>query len=300
MGILEFRDEMVIPKINSELYLALYEIENWLKRICLTAYVLKHESHWMNSISTESKVKFKSRYNASHKLLYLDAQMDDNLIWMSTLGELSRLLFDDSVVPFVKELTGFSKERLKHKLDEIREIRNLLAHNQALSETTAKILQGVIASFKVAVDKFKHYFLYEFGDIFSGEDISDAVNVHFQAGMEENDWSSFQAFLARSKYFYSLTCLPVEPFGRFVSASKLLHEYEGEMGNILAFTLNTQGDEYSVLIPKSIEKERAIKVVDAFLRKPDVWTKKPYIRQHPKYVCNPKIWLYENRRDAED
>lgn len=300
MDSLEFRDEMVIPKINSELYLALYEIENWLKRICLTAYVLKHGAHWINSISTESKVKFKSRCNVSHELLYLDTQMDDNLIWMSTLGELSRLLLDDSAAPFVEELTGFSKERLKHKLDEIREIRNLLAHNRALSETTAKILQGIIASFRMAVDNFKHYFLYEFGDIFSEEDISDVVNVHFQAGMEGNDWSSFHAFLARSKYFYSLTCLPVEPFGRFVSASKLLHEYVGEMAKILAFTLNKQGDEYSVLIPKSIEKERAITVVDAFLRKSDVWTKKSYVTQHPKYVCNPKIWFYENRRDAED
>lgn len=300
MDILEFRDEMVIPKINSDLYLALYEIENWFKRICLTAYVLKHGSHWINSISTESKVKLKSRCNASHKLLYLDTQMDDNLIWMSTLWELSRLLLDDSAAPFVEELTGISKERLKHKLEEIREIRNLLAHNLALSETTAKILQGIIASFKVAVDNFKHNFLYEFGNIFSEEDISDAVNVHFQAGMEGNNWSSFQAFLARTKYFYSLTCLPAEPFGRFVSASKLLYEYKGEMADILAFTLNKQGDEYSVLIPKSIEKEQAIRVVDAFLRKSDVWTKKTYVRQHPKYVCNPKIWFYENRRDAED
>ena len=300
MDILEFRDEMVIPKINSELYLALYEIENWLKRICLTAYVLKHGSHWRNSISTEFEAKIKRRCKGNHELLYLDTQMDDNLIWMSTLGELSRLLLDDSAVPFVKELTGFSRERLKHKLDDIREIRNLLAHNRALSETTANILQGVIASFKMAVDNFKHYFLYCVGDIFSEEDISDAVNVHFQVGMEGNDWSRFQAFLARSKYVYSLTCLPVAPFGRFVSASKLLHKYEGEMGNILAFTLNKQGDEYSVLIPKSIEKERAIKVVDAFHRKPAVWTKKSFIRQHPKYVCNPKIWFYDNRRDAED
>lgn len=300
MDILEFRDEMLIPKINSDLYLTLYEIENWLKRICLTAYVLKHGSHWINSISTESKDKFKSRCNASHELLYLDTQMDDNLIWMSTLGELSRLLLDDSVAPFVEELTGFSKDRLKHKLDEIRKIRNLLAHNRALSETTAEILQGIIASFKVAVDNFKHYFLYESDYIFSKEDISDAVNVHFQARMEGNDWSSFQAFVARTKYFYSLTSLPVKPLGYFVSASKLLYEYKGEMANILAFTINKQMAEYSVLIPKSIEKERAIKVVDAFLRKSDVWTKKSYVRQHPKYVCNPKIWFYENRRVAED
>ncbi|MGB9856475.1 MAG: hypothetical protein ACPLKS_08075 [Caldisericum exile] len=297
---LKFKDEIVIPKVNVDLYISLYEIENWFKRICYIAYVFKYGQNWIRAFPPEFINKFKNRYNAIKNLLYLDAQLDDNLIWMSTLGELSQLILHESVIPFVETLTGLSKENLKNKIDEIRNIRNLLAHNRALSETTATIFQGITASFRIAIDNFKNYFIYEIGKILFDNENNDPINLYFQKRIKENDWSKFQAFIAKSEYFYSLVCLPVAPFGRFVSISKLFNEYKNEMDKILAFLINKEGDEYSILIPYNIEKELIINIIEIFLKKSDVWTKTPYIKQHPKYICDPKVWFYENRRDKND
>jgi len=47
---LEFKDEMLVPTTNGEMYFKIYEVENWLRRICLTAYMKKYGSNWMRNI----------------------------------------------------------------------------------------------------------------------------------------------------------------------------------------------------------------------------------------------------------
>jgi hypothetical protein len=44
---LEFKAEMLIPSSNGEVYNQVYELENWFRRICLTAYMKEFGKGWI-------------------------------------------------------------------------------------------------------------------------------------------------------------------------------------------------------------------------------------------------------------
>jgi hypothetical protein len=57
---LSFNNEMLIPKINGEIYFAIYEVENWLRRICLTAYMLEYGGNWYDKIPEKMYKKLET------------------------------------------------------------------------------------------------------------------------------------------------------------------------------------------------------------------------------------------------
>ncbi len=83
---LDFKDEMLVPSINGEVYYQVYELENWFRRICLTAYMKEFGIDWINHIPRPINNSIRSNFNKSQDLLHLDIQGDDNLIWMATYG----------------------------------------------------------------------------------------------------------------------------------------------------------------------------------------------------------------------
>jgi hypothetical protein len=202
MNELEFNLEMQIPKLNGEIYYAIYEVENWLRRICLASFMIKYGRNWASKIPNKVSSVILHRIEKNKDLFYLGAETDDNLIWMSMHGELRKLLFDVNVWPVVKQLTGYNKDRFTAKLIELNDIRNVLAHNRALSKSTNTIFQGLVTSLQAGIDNFKRIILYTNSNILEEE--IDSVNDFFQQCMRGNDWGTFQAFLARSIFFTSL------------------------------------------------------------------------------------------------
>jgi len=83
---LDFKDEMLGTSINGEVYYQVYELENWFRRICLTAYMKEFGIDWINHIPRPINNSIRSNFNKSQDLLHLDIQGDDNLIWMATYG----------------------------------------------------------------------------------------------------------------------------------------------------------------------------------------------------------------------
>lgn len=297
---LEFKDEMLIPRINGEIYFSIYELENWLRRICLSVYMTEFGEDWVRNVPKKVFEGYQQRSRRSQEIFYLDADNEDNLIWSLTHAELSNMLLNGKVFDRVNSLIGLTYDRLRQKLDELREIRNLLAHNRALSERTGTIVQGIIASFYIAIDKFKVSFLYnkETEILFTGKyELSD----YFEQKMEGNDWSKFQAFIEEGENIYSIVCLPVDRGeNTYPSAFKLLEEFKVVLEYIISIRLNKSGDEYIITFPKRLSNENSKKIVDIFMRKSDVWTIISFEDQHPKNICNPRIWFYENRREIEE
>jgi len=298
---LEFREEMLIPRINGEVYFKIYELENWLRRICLTAYMKEFGAEWISHIPVQLLASIKNRSKQNEDLFYFDLGKDDNLIWAATQGELKTLLLEDAIAHHIKALTGFSKSTLSQKLDELKGIRNILAHNKALTNTAITIITGVIASLMQGVKHFKNRVLYT--DLKSGDEPTDTVFSYFNEKMERNDWGKFQAVAFLKGDIYELACWPgpnQDDNGIYPSASKLLEIYKDVLDNILAIAINKRGGEYTVLFTQKINNGAIKRIINLFIKVPDVWTQTSFEEQNPKFVCNPKIWFYENQRSIEE
>jgi hypothetical protein len=308
---LEFKDEMLIPNINAEVYNQVYELENWFRRICLTAYMKEFGADWINHIPSPFLKSFRGKFNTSQDLLHLDIQGDDNLIWMATHGELMQLLAQSEVSAQVRLLTGFTQTALSQKLDELRYIRNIMAHNRAFSETTLVIVRGLIASLMQGVQFFKRQMLYQVNndETLMGRLFDDDV----EAGFFDNEVSRYlierehnyntrrnQVYIALYKDIYSLISLPVDREGVYPSAARLLEAYKNALEYILAFTLNKTGTEYCVLVPTVTPLDHIKRIINIFMPEPSIWTNTEFEQQNPKYICNPKIWFYENQLPLEE
>lgn len=307
---LEFKDEMLVPSINGEVYFQVYEIENWYRRICLTAFMKAFGTDWINHIPSSVLNSFRSKFDKSQELLHLDLQGDDNLIWMTTHGELIQLLSHNDIASQVRSLTGFTSASLSQKLDELRYIRNTLAHNRAFSETTLVIVRGIIASLMQGVRVFKRQVLYSnYSESLMGKTLlfkdesglfDNEVSQYF--AMRESKYNSRrnQFYISLSKDIYSFVSLPVDRNGIYPSAARLLEAYRSAVEYILAFTLNKTGTEYCVLVPTATPNDKIMRVIDVFIPEPRIWTDTEFEKQNPKYICNPKIWFYESNRPLEE
>lgn len=296
---LEFKDEMLIPQVNGEIYFQIYEIENWLRRICLTAYMMQFGANWLENIPTDILNSFKSKAKKNEELFYLDIDANDNLIWTATHGELMKLILNDAISERIKWLTGFTKLNISQKLEELKNIRNILAHNRPLTNTAVTIVKGTLVSLFQGIKIFKERILYPPIERFR---VENEIIEYFDKKMEDNNWSKFQGALSLDDGIYSLVCLPaIDPRPPYPSAYQLLLFYKKVLEEILAFTYNKQGEEYCVLFPEATHDTIKKRIIDVFLESrnagiPGIWTNTRFEEQSPKYICNPKIWFYENQR----
>lgn len=289
---LEFDGELLVPQINFIVYRQIFGLEGWFRRICLAAWMANYGAKWIEEIDAGLRRSLTARVARNQDRLYLGAESHDDLIWQTTHSELLRLLVADSVADTVQFLTGANPRFLEGKLNEVREIRNILAHNRALSRRTHVILSGLLASLENAVDTFKARTLYGDSEIL---DESDELGALLAEEMQANDWSRFQAFVARLNRFIEYVCLPVRRNRDWPDAALLLHKFRDHLDGITAFGINKQGSEFKILVPAVLSLDAHVGLCATFAKNPDVWTDLPFEEQLPRFVCSPKIWFYENR-----
>jgi hypothetical protein len=289
---LEFDGELLVPVANIPVYRQLVSVEGWLRRIALAAWMGQYGEDWTPRVETSLRTRLTRRAERSHGLLYLGAESAAELIWQTTHGELMRLLAAEDAA--VKDLTGYDSAFLQQKLDEVREIRNLLAHNRALSERTYRILQGLLASLEQGIDKFKNQLLYwHDGTILHDDD--GWVGSWLATLLEGNDWSRFQAFVMRSGKFLEYVNLPGDSSDTaFPDARVLLHVLAAQLDRIVAICVNKSGSEFGIVTPVALDEDSQAAVCKAFARNPAVWALTPFEQQEPRFICHPKIWFYEN------
>lgn len=288
---IEFEGELLIPRLNVVAYRHIYVFENWLRRICLAGWMAQHGSDWPAEIAPALHKRLLSRVTHNQKRLYLGAESHDDLIWQATHAELSDMLAEDSVAESIKKLTGVSGGHLKKELSEVREVRNLLAHNRAFSEKTLRLLDELLASLDQVVQAFKHSVLYGESDILSAD---SQLGGQLADLLVDNDWSRFQAFVARSGEFIQYVSLPVErDSADWPDAQRLLQVYDDCLDGIISFCLNKSGSEYTILTPRVLPSWYHSRICATFARNPEMWTTTRFEEQEIRYVTSPKIWFYE-------
>ncbi|WP_327286790.1 hypothetical protein [Streptomyces sp. NBC_01198] len=89
--------------------------------------------------------------------------------------------------------------------------------------------------------------------------------------------------------------LPTPPFNKWPDAQRLLNVFSGHLEHITAFTMNRLGDEFIILAPDGLDEDSQASLCRVFAANQDVWTDVPYEEQYPRFICSPKMWIYENR-----
>ena len=290
---LEFDGELLVPRLNLVAYHQIYALEGWLRRLCLTVWMCEFGDRWIDEIDPSIRRTLVTRSERNRRRLYLGAESHTDLIWETTHGELIKLLTSDKVAGRTTAMTGAEPVFIQAKLDEIREIRNLLAHNRALSRKTHVILAGLLASLEDMVDSFKRDILYGPPTILDGR--SEGLGSYFDHLLKGNNWSKFQAFVALRGDLVEFVSLPVERDGSWPDAKKLLQAFHHHLYGIVAFCLNKSGNEFSVVIPIAMGDDFHHALADTFTKNPSVWSTVDFEGQEARYVCSPKIWFYENR-----
>lgn len=289
---LEFDGEFLVPQVNQQAYRDIYTLEGWLRRLCLASWMRAYGALWHEHLNPKLRKKLEKVAERSRRRLHLDAETSDDLIWQSDIGELLSMLTDPKVADHIRHLAGREQQAISQDFDEIGEIRNVLAHNRALSPQTYSLLSGIIFRLQGVVDHFRSCLLYSNSDILDDHD--GHLGERLAALLEDNDWSRFQAFVARGHGFVEYVTLPTPPFDKWPDAQRLLEVFSDHLEHITAFTMNRLGDEFSIVAPDRLDEDSQASLCQAFAANPNVWTDVPYEEQHPRFICSPKMWIYEN------
>lgn len=299
-----FREELPVPITNIAIYEHVYVLEQWLRRIAYASLMAKHGPDWKGALPAELSSDLKRRLNQLRGRVHLHAENSDNAIWLLTLDELRELLVAPSVWPMVKELTQIPKHALEYKVDELREVRNIVGHSRATTHETAVIVEAIATTLRSGIDNFKQHLIYGAHDTIHLDGFDGDVGIVpalYAELVDGNDWSTFQPMLSSSAYFYSLSRLPVTPFDVFLRVKAFLREMTSVEHVLLAVLVNKSGDEFTVCWPKkaaATDHERLVRFF--FSSDRDTWTETEYDRQSASAVCDPRIWFYDNQPPVDE
>jgi hypothetical protein len=298
-----FQDELPVPTTNIEIYEQVYVLEQWFRRVAYASLMARYGSNWTATLRPGLLGDLKRRLRQLDGRVHLHCENSNNAIWLLTLDELRDVLLADATWPAVKVLTGLPRGVLDRKLDELREIRNVVGHNRATTLDTAVIVKGIAISLRPAITCFKDQLLYSMGDMHldHGEGSDELVPSLFSGRVKGNDWSKFQPMLTESEYFYSLTRLPAGQFDRYLRIGQFLGEMTECEDAVLAVLVNLTGDEFTLTWSKAVSDVEHEQVVQFFFAShASAWTETDYEMQRASAVCDPRIWFYENRRPEDE
>lgn len=300
-GSVVFRDELPVPEANIVVYEQIYVLEQWLRRIAYAALMARYATNWQRAISDAFANDLKRRLRQLNGRVHLDCENSDNMIWLLTLDELGDVLLAEGTWPTVKSLSRLPKHVFETRLADLREIRNVVGHNRAVSANTALLTAGIAVALSSGIESFKAQLLY-----------SDSARIHFGSVDEDNVPGLFarwevksdprsQVMLMEGEHFYSLTRLPIEPFDSHLKVRSFLDAMAPLAHDVLAVLVNRMGDEFTLAWPKRASDKVHERVMNFFfVDDHQRWTQTPYEKQSPSAICDPRVWFYENQRpDAE-
>jgi hypothetical protein len=304
MDTIEFLRDIPYSESNSEIYKNIYRVEQWLRRITYTSLRISYSiDDWIDSIPSEILNELKKRRGSLRGRILLDCENNQNIIWLSTIDELSRLMTMDSIWLTIKSLTGFTKDELREKINLLREIRNIVNHNRATTYETLNICNGILRYFDKGINKFKNKVFY------NEKLINDAPDIYTLPAGGEYFYSETEHFVLIERcqmldyhigdgVFHEFPC---------VNIAELLEIFK-EMGNvIIAITVcEEEGSNYDaaygVICPRNYcNVKHYDNIVDIMNNaESHIWDQKNYLTQSAKHLCDPKIWFHASNPDTDD
>ncbi|MDI9570578.1 MAG: hypothetical protein QM278_07625 [Pseudomonadota bacterium] len=302
MGRVEFLEDLPFPEANIAIYRNIYYVEQWLRRILITALFAKHGEKWPDSIPNEILSELKKRRGSLKGRIFFDTENNPNVLWLSTFEELRKICLNPELWPFIKKNTAFTETEFTEKLNFLREIRNIIGHNRAATEQTQKICEGLVTFFRRGIYVFKR----KMGLVSGGEETQDKIEkeLSYQDTEEFRDLEGYlyrqdhpegsQIFLWETEHFRTITTLPIAREYSWIDIAGILEEFRELDPYILTISINFTGDEYSVIWPKLIPTERQYEIIRKFTSsEPKHWTEIPFEGQSPRFLGDPKIWFYK-------
>lgn len=300
-GSVVFRDELPVPEANIVVYEQIYVLEQWLRRIAYAGLMARYATDWQRAMPRDLTDDLKRRLRQLSGRAHLDCENSDNVIWLLTLDELGEVLLADQTWPTVKSLSRLPKHVLETRLAELREIRNVVGHNRAVSSNTALLTAAIAVALSSGIESFKTQLLYsDSGTIHFGSVDDDNVPGLFARWEAKCDPRS-QIMLTEGEHFYSLTRLPIEPFDSCLRIRSFLDAMEPLTHEVLAVLVNRMGDEFTLAWPKRATANVHERVMSFFFADDHHrWTQTPYEQQSSSAICDPRVWFYENQRPRAD
>lgn len=302
---LEFSRDIPFPEVNLNIYREIYHTEQWLRRILYASLMFTYGEAWADSIPAPLLAELKRRRGGLKGKILFDAENSSNILWLLTLDELNQLIASEAIWPALKRYIGIPRAELYEKVNMLREIRNIIGHNRAASRITWDILSGILKSLDTAIRQFKN-------EVASLEKISEHLDEReeitdpksraiFDYCAEKRLPPDCSIFLWGRDYFYELLSFPEEHSSRktWLNVARILEEYRELEQSILAFKVSW-GGAFGIVWPKNAKNESHFRIIDRFFSTwAEIWTDTLFSWQDPKYVCDPKIWLYELEKGAD-
>jgi hypothetical protein len=282
---LAFESDLPLPGVNIVLYRRIYVIEQWLRRVVLAALCARYGSRW--SIPNKILPNLDDRIKALRNRVAFDTENSDNAVWCLTLDELKAMLIYEKIWPYVKTLTGFDRRELLARLDEMREIRNVIGHNRAATPYTQKIFDAIAESLDEGISRFRDRFIYDFEQSQRiGGSRNDVVVERFYATHSPIATNH----IGTDEYFYYIYSVP-RPIGSPIALGDLLEHFDAVRRVVLAFLIHRRNaGEFTVVWPREAAEAEHAAVLERF-EEFEANTGAPYEDQSPKYVCHPKVWF---------
>lgn len=303
----EWSEEVLFPSANAVGYRLIFEAETWLRRICWVALFLSEGPAWAASLDNRLRKSLEQQSKINSSRWYLGADAEEELLWSTTQGQLASLLRMESIQSRLRHLCGLNGELLSQRLQSMAQIRNILAHNRAISDDSLTVLKGDLVVIRAAAKRFKARTLYARTDIVSlSDDAPDDLYPMLAAfdELEDTVWKRYgqQVFVAANEDFIQLVRLPVEPFDSWADGGKLRATLGMLSHLILCVLANKDMPEIMIVLPRNLPSEDQLEVLNRFMTRAflqEIWTATPPEAQSPASSGWARLWFYENRRPDE-
>jgi hypothetical protein len=305
----EWSEEVLFPSANAVAYRLIFEAETWLRRICWAALLLSEGPAWAASLDNRMRRSLEQQSKSNSSRWYLGVDAEEELLWSTTQGQLANLLRMESIQNKLRHICGLNGELLSQRLQSMSQVRNVLAHNRAISEDSLTVLRGDLIVIRAAAKRFKSRTLYAQTDIVSldDDDLPDDLYEVLAAfaELEETVWKrdGQQVFVAANRDFIQLIRLPVQVDDAWVDGRKLRTALGIVSHLILCVLANKDMPEIAIVLPRNLPPEDQVEVVKRFMTPAflqGVWTDTPPESQSPASSGWARLWFYENRTPVDE
>lgn len=284
-GGLTFEGDLPLPDVNISLYRRIYVLEQWLRRIALASLMARYGSQWGNSFSNEKIEQFKTRLDNLKNRVAFNTENSDNLVWCLTMDELGSLLLSKKTWDITKDLTAFHRDELIGRLNDLREIRNVIGHNRAATQYTMDVFGAIERSLDEGIARFRDRMLYDLGGQQVAAGNSDPVVELF---FRERSLLGRDQITQDDHFYYAHMLGAV---GEPLDLGALLERFDAVRRAILAFLVSqSNAGEYALVWPKtasSQEHDQVVQLLGGHARRHEGG----YLAQSPRYACHPRVWF---------
>lgn len=309
---LDLRSGIAIPATNGAAYQSLFAVEQWMRRLARIALAARTPQDTNSVLDSDLLKELKKRKVIAQTAGYLGIPAPADLVALTTIEELLSLLVSDALYPTVRRLSGYQRDVLSSKLEEVRQIRNAVGHNRMTSEKTCRILDSAVLSLEDGVEQIADLICSSPSAELAPD---DPIQVHLAAALVARTDVVLPSEIVRvsaTQDFYFFRVVPrherlfagggivsgedpateVRELGEWLDVRKLLAVIVPLAPPVVAIFLPRRATSFHIVWPRNIGMEKHQQVLDAAVAALDsVWGDEPLCEQDERFLASDLVWL---------